>query len=238
MHTQLIHYAHEEQELEGYLAHRSDAQPGLPVVMVVHAWGGLDDFARRKAEALASLGYIGFAIDLYGKGRRGGSPQENRALMTPLMENRALLRDRLGAAVNEARQLPIADPQRLAAIGFCFGGLAALDMARAGFHGVRGVVAFHGLLSAPEIGAVAPMATKVLALHGYDDPLATPDQVLAFANEMTAADADWQLHMYGGTAHAFTNPAAAAPDDGLQYDPVAEERSWASMRLFLEEIFA
>ena len=237
MHTATISYAHDDLELEGYVAHRSDAPDGLPVVLVAHAWGGLDAFAQGKAEALAALGYIGFAIDMYGKGRRGGTPEANRALMTPLVDDRRLLRDRIGAAVNEAKRLPCADPHRIAAIGFCFGGLCVLDLARAGLHGVRGVAAFHGLLSPPSIGPQAEMATKVLALHGFDDPMAPPEAVLAFAKEMTQAKADWQMHMYGGTMHAFTNPAASAPANGLQYDAVADRRSWAATRSFLEECF-
>jgi dienelactone hydrolase len=147
-----------------------------------------------------------------------------------------MLQDLMKANIETMKDQPEADASKVAAIGFCFGGLCVLDMARSGAN-IDGVVSFHGLLKAPG-NTVDKIGAKVLALHGWDDPMATPDDVEAFGAEMTKAKADWQLHAYGGTMHAFTNPAANDPDFGTVYDEKADKRSWASMRLFLNELFA
>lgn len=222
------------EELEGFVARPSASGP-RPVVLVVHAWGGQDDFAREKAAMLAELGFIGFAVDVYGKGRRGGSPEENSALMTPWVEDRAALRTRLLAAVSATRALDGADADRIAVIGFCFGGLCAFDLARANAPGLRAAIGFHALFTPPGLGDQAPVGAKVLALHGYDDPMATPDAMTGFADEMTAARADWQLVAYGGTSHAFTNPHANDPKNGLVYRKVIADRAFAAMRNLLSE---
>lgn len=234
---EFLSYHDGPQELEGFVARPSAGGP-RPVVLVVHAWGGQDGFAREKAAMLAELGYIGFAIDVYGKGRRGSSPEENSALMTPWVKDRAALRTRLLAAVAAARALEGADTDRLAVIGFCFGGLCAFDLARANAPGMRAAVGFHALFTPPALGAQAPIGAKVLALHGYDDPMATPEAMVGFANEMTAAKADWQLVAYGGTSHAFTNPHANDPKNGLVYRKVVADRAFEAMRDLLAEAFA
>jgi len=230
-----VTYRDEQTECVGHLALPPGDGP-FPVVLIHHAWSGQTDFERDKAAALAKLGYAAFAVDNYGGGRVGQSPDENRAMMKPLVADRALLRQRLLSALTAARAVPEVDASRVAAIGFCFGGLCALDLARSGAD-VRGVVSFHGLLSPAGLSSQKVLA-KVLVLHGYDDPSAPPEAVLAFASEMSQADADWQLHAYGGTMHAFTNPAANSPAAGKLYSESADRRSWQSMRAFLEEVFA
>ena len=227
-----------QQELEGYLARPAAAAARAPVVLVAHAWGGQDDFARAKADMIASLGYIGFAIDVYGKGRRGNSPEENSKLMMPWVENRGALRTRLLSAVDAAAKIEGADPARLAVIGFCFGGLCAFDLARANARGVEAAIGFHALFGAPNLGAQAPIAAKVLALHGYDDPMATPEQMVGFAKEMTDAQADWQIVAYGGTGHAFTNPHAHDRASGMFYREIIADRAFAAMRGLLAEALA
>jgi dienelactone hydrolase len=224
-------------ELEGYLAIPAGLEPGArrPVVLAIHAWGGLDEFARSKAHMLADLGYIGYAIDVYGKGRRGSSPEENSRLMTPWIEDRGALRARLLAAVATARALPGVDAERVGAIGFCFGGLCALDLARANAPGLRAVAAFHALFMPPGIGAQESIRAKVLALHGYDDPMARPDAMVAFADEMTRAHADWQVVAYGATGHAFTNPHAHDHAGGMFYREIIANRAFAAMRGLLAE---
>ena len=154
--------------------------------------------------------------------------------MTPLASNRPALQARLLNALNVAKTE--SGQNRATAIGFCFGGLSVLDMARCGM-AVDGVVSFHGLLSAPGNTEGHSIAAKVLALHGWDDPMATPDDVIAFSKEMSGAAADWQLHAYGKTLHAFTNPDAQNPDFGTQYDAGADRRSHAALRDFLQEIY-
>jgi dienelactone hydrolase len=235
-HTGVFSYMDESQELEGYLACPSSPAEGLrPVVLVAHAWGGQDEFARSKAQMLADLGYIGLAIDVYGKGRRGTSPEENGKLMTPWVEDRAALRKRLLAAVQAARAVEGGDPDRLGAIGFCFGGLCVLDLARANAPGLRASIAFHALFMPPDLGVQLPIKAKVLALHGYDDPMAKPDAMVGFANEMTAAHADWQVVAYGATGHAFTNPHAHDHAGGMFYREVIATRAFNAMENLLAE---
>ena len=211
--------------------------PLSPAVIVSHAWGGQDDFARGKAESLAELGYVGFALDMYGKGRRGSNPDENAKLMQPFMDDRAMLARRINAAVTCIKSHLMVDGSSIGAIGFCFGGLCVLDLARSGTPGIRGVVSFHGMFNPPSQRAAKHVSAKILALHGWDDPLATPDAVLAFTKEMTEAKADWQLHAYGHTAHAFTNPQANMREHGIMYHEDSDQRSWIAMKHFFEEVF-
>ena len=156
------------------------------------------------------------------------------ALMTPFMQDRRRLLTRLTAGLTVAQGMPIVDSQRIAVMGFCFGGLCALDFARANSD-VRGVASFHGLLK-PSGFTEPKIRAKVLILHGYDDPLAPPEDVLAIASELTAAGADWQLHAYGHTVHAFTNPKANDRAGGKQYDEAADRRSWHALEEFLAEV--
>ena len=223
--------------LEAFFAFDDALVGRRPAVLINHTWVGRDDFVAEKAVKLAELGYVGFAVDMYGKGVLGISPEQSSALMQPFMEDRLLLQKRLQAALYAVKLLPWVDDHNVAAIGFCFGGLCVLDLARSGSD-VNGVVSFHGMLGAPVNSLDKPIKAKVLALHGHDDPLATPDQVLAFEQEMTLAGVDWQLHSYGHTAHAFTNPLANDPDHGMVYRADADSRSWLAMKNFLSEIFA
>jgi dienelactone hydrolase len=234
MREQYIEYRDGEVLLEGFLCY-DEALPGpRPAVIINHAWGGRDDFAERKARRLAWQGYACFAMDNFGKGKRGGNPEECSALMMPFMKDRAMLLKRLKAGLATVRAMPIADARRVAAIGFCFGGLCALDLARSDAD-IRGAVSFHGMLKPS--GLTEPkMRTKVLMLHGYDDPMAPPEDVLAIAKEFTTAGADWQLHAYGQTVHAFTNPMANNRAGGMQYDEAADRRSWHAMEEFLAEV--
>ena len=235
--TRNIEYEIDGKTYEGVFAVDAAQSGERPAVLVAHAWAGRSDFEIGKARALAELGYAGFAIDLYGKGVLGTSAEENQALMTPLVENRPMLQSRLLHAVDLVKGQPETDASKVGAIGFCFGGLCVLDIARAGGD-VQGVVSFHGLFAAPDNTAGDKILPRVLALHGWDDPMAPPADVEAFGKEMTAAGADWQLHAYGKTMHAFTNPAANDPDFGTVYDAAADRRSWRAMANFLEEIFS
>jgi dienelactone hydrolase len=209
-----------------------------PCVLVAHAWAGQGSFERRIAEKLACLGYVAFAIDLYGKGLRGEPAADNTALIQPFMENRLLLRRRMSAAATAAKAHPMVDGLRLGAIGYCFGGLCVLDLARSAEPGVMGVVSFHGILHAPQLGPQSPITAKVLILHGYDDPLATPDDMIAVARELDGARADWQIHAYGRVGHAFALPGNDGTDRRFRYDGAADRRSWTAMRNFLAETLA
>ncbi|HWK53595.1 MAG TPA: dienelactone hydrolase family protein [Hyphomicrobiales bacterium] len=220
--------------LEAYVALPATEQAERPAVLVCHAWGGRGDFECAAADKLAALGYVGIALDVYGKGVRGRNNEENSRLMQPLLDDRALLRRRLLAGVEAAARLPMVDTPRMAAIGFCFGGLCVLDLARSGAD-LRGVVSFHGLFTPAAELPSATIKAKVLALHGHDDPMSPPDQVQALAQELSAANVDWQIHVYGGTRHAFTNPEAQQPELGLLYNAVSAQRAWQNMQSFLSE---
>jgi len=223
--------------LEAFFAFDDSLSGRRPAILINHTWAGRDDFVAEKAKKLAALGYVGFAVDMYGKGVLGSSIEENAQLMQPFMDNRLMLQKRMQAALYAVKLMPWVDDSKVAAIGFCFGGLCSLDLARTGAD-LKGVVSFHGLLGAPGNTQGNAIKAKILALHGHDDPLATADQVIAFEQEMTRTGADWQLHTYGNTQHAFTNPVANDPDRGMIYRPDADRRSWLAMENFLTEIFA
>lgn len=222
--------------LEAYMSWDDSESEARPGVLISHAWSGRSEFEENKAEKLAELGYVGFALDLYGKGVRGASVEENNALMQPLLENRATLQRRMKLALDELRKQTEVDHQRVAAMGFCFGGLCVLDLARTGAD-VLGVASFHGLFKPPGNTQGNRISAKVLVMHGWDDPMATPDEVIALAEELTTMGADWQIHGYGNTMHAFTNPSANDAARGTVYDANADRRSWQNLQLFLAEIF-
>ncbi len=230
----LIEYYCQDTLLEGFFV---PAEAPKGTVLIAHAWGGRDAFVEAKATELASLGYNAFALDVYGKGVRGHNPDENEKLMQPLLENRPLLQNRLIAALETLKSQAQVDPQKIAAIGYCFGGLCCLDLARTGTE-LAGVVSLHGLFSPPGNTDANTIKAKVLVLHGYEDPLATPDQMLKLAEELTRLQADWQIHAYSNTLHAFSNPAANAPEAGALYNATADKRSWRATLNFLEEVFA
>ncbi|WP_174625525.1 dienelactone hydrolase family protein [Candidatus Methylobacter favarea] len=232
-----VSYLDGEVLLEAFVAFDDSFSSRRPAVLINHAWGGRDDFVAGKAKKIAESGYIGFALDMYGKGVSGSGPEQNAKLMQPFMADRSMLQKRIKAAFDAVKLMPWVDDTKIAAIGFCFGGLCVLDLARTGAD-LKGAVSFHGLLDAPNNIKDTAIKAKILVLHGHDDPLAPHEQVTAFAEEMTRAGADWQLHLYGNTQHAFTNPAANDPDFGTVYQPTADRRSWIAMENFLTEIFA
>jgi dienelactone hydrolase len=223
--------------LEAFFAYEDSFSGRRPAVLINHTWAGRGEFVAEKAKKIAALGYVGFAVDMYGKGVLGSSPEENAKLMQPFMDDRIMLQKRMGVALYAVKLLPWVDDSKIAAIGFCFGGLCSLDLARTGAD-LKGVVSFHGLLGAPGNTQGIAIKANILALHGHDDPLGPVEQVLTFEQEMTKAGADWQLHTFGNTMHAFTNPAVNDPDSGMVYQPDADRRSWLAMENFLTEIFA
>ncbi len=234
--TRTIDYQDGDVDLQGYLAWDDAVEGKRPGVMIAHAWAGRSDFENGKAEALAKLGYVGFALDNFGRGILGTNTEENSALIQPFLDDRAMLQGRMQIALEVLKDLDEVDASRVAAIGFCFGGLCVLDLARTGTD-ICGVVSFHGLFGSPGNTAGNKIKAKVLALHGWDDPMAPPDQVVSLAEELSGMGADWQVHGYGNTMHAFTNPQANDPDFGTVYSADADRRSWNAMQDFLSEIF-
>ncbi|MBV9931765.1 MAG: dienelactone hydrolase family protein [Alphaproteobacteria bacterium] len=226
-----VRSSHAGADLEGLLL---PLGPGpRPGVLIAPTIMGRSDLELGFARRLADLGYTAMVADLYGK---VGLPREQcRDAMNALLADRALLQERLLALLEAFRAQPEVDAGRIAAIGYCFGGLCALDLARTGAD-VAGVASFHGLFTPPGNRDGTPIRAKVLALHGWDDPMAPPEAVEALAAELTAAGADWQIHAYGKTMHGFTNPNANAPESGLQYSATADRRSWSALENFLAEV--
>ncbi len=208
----------------------------LPVVLVIHAWDGLAQEAKNKAAKLAESGYIAFAIDVYGEGKTLTDMADLGPTIEPFMTDRNVMLKRLRAAVDAAKTIAGADSSKIAAMGYCFGGLCALDLARGGHGDIQGVVSFHGALLTNGINTPDTLTAKVLAIHGHDDPLVPTETVAAFTQEMTDKKADWQFVSYGHTVHAFTRPDANEPERGILYDAKADRRSWQGMLNFFEEI--
>ncbi len=221
---------------EGTISWDDTVEGPRPGVLVTHAWGGQSGFETGKAEALAALGYVGFAIDVYGQGKRGGSMEENAALMGALMADRSVVLARMQAAWAELKAQARVEAARTAAIGFCMGGKCVLDLARSGAE-IGGVASFHGVYDPPGLPVSGPITAKVLVLHGWDDPLAPPEATVGLAQELTERQADWQILAFGHTSHAFTNPDAQMPENGLQFHKRSSDRAWKALEGFLAEVF-
>lgn len=237
MQTKTVTYQDGYTNLQGYCAYDDKMKGKRPAVLVVHDWSGCNEFAKEKARYLAKLGYCGFAVDMFGDGIIGKDVAKKQKLIVPFMEDRSLIKQRLSSALSALMEQDGVDVTKIAAIGFCFGGLCVLDLARSGSD-LKGVVSFHGLLNPPEDLSTEKVKAKVLVLHGFNDPMVPTEQVLNFADEMNKVRADWQMHVYGNTKHAFTNPEANDPDFGTVYNEIAKNRSMLTMKNFLEEIFA
>ena len=233
-----LDYAEGDVVCEAYVVHDRATETKRPCIVVAHDWSGQNESIRAATDELVGSRYIGFGLDIYGKGVRGGETDDNTALMTPFLQDRGLLRRRLVAAVEAARHHPLVDPERgVAVVGYCFGGLCALDVARSGIPGVRGVASIHGVFAPPGLGAQGPISAQVLVLHGWEDPMAPPADLLALARELTEAGADWQIHAYGHAMHSFTWFGVNRPEQGLLYDEAAARRSRSALQHFLSELF-
>ena len=233
--TRKIRHEHQGVTLEGYFACPRDVKAPLPSILIAPAWAGCNQQAMERANILARLGYAAFAIDLYGEGRVGQTREECNELMNSVAKDRSHLLERLLSTLATLKTQPEVDPNRVAALGYCFGGLCVLDLARADAP-LRGVISLHGIFSAPEGAPTPAIHAKVLVLHGFEDPMATPEQGIALAQELTQRGADWQLHCYGATLHACTNPEGNGKAFGAVFNPLTDERGWRLARDFLSEV--
>tara|TARA_B100001093_G_scaffold331874_1_gene316901 strand:+ start:1100 stop:1801 length:702 start_codon:yes stop_codon:yes gene_type:complete len=233
MYTSNVAYQVEAQNYIGHIAFPD--KENFPAVIVAHAWGGRDEFADNIANKLAKLGYLGFALDMYGDGVTGTSVEENSARMQPLLDNRSQLTSRVLGAYDAVSKISGVMTSKIAICGYCFGGLVALDLARSGVN-LRGSASFHGFLHDSDLPK-NKISAKILAMHGMQDPMVGNDQLESFYGEMTEKNVDWQLHIYGQAMHSFTNPSANNPDFGTVYSEEADRRSWNLLKDFLREVF-
>lgn len=236
--SRAVEYRDGEAVLEGYLAYDDAVKGPRPAVLIVHEWKGLNDYAKGRADQLAALGYVGFAIDMYGKGVFAETHEEAAKLSGAYRNDRHRMRQRAKAAYDVLLRQPEVDTSRVAAMGYCFGGMTVLEMARAGLP-LLGAASFHGGLSTPLPAKKGEIRAKLRVFHGDEDPFVTGKEVEEFRAEMRAADVDWQMTLYGGAVHAFTVPSAGNDkSQGAAYHEKADKASWKAFTAFLQEIFA
>lgn len=235
--TKAIPYQHGDVLFEGFLAWdnaRAGKQPG---VLVVHEWWGLNDYARDRARQLAELGYVAFAVDMYGHGHVTTHADQAAQWMKQVQADVKQWQARALKGLAVLRGQEMVDPNNIAAIGYCFGGATVLQLAYSGAD-VKGVVSFHGALPLPTKKQAQSTNAKVLIAHGNADPFLNEEHIRTFRQALDKANLDWQMVVYAGARHSFTNPGADAHGiDALQYDRQADERSWRHMQLFFDEIF-
>ncbi len=234
--TKEIEYKDGDTVLTGLLAWDDAAAGKRPGVLVVHEWWGLNDYAKGRAEQLAAEGYVAFALDMYGDNKVTTHPEEANAWMTEIASNVDLWTRRAQLGLDVLKSQDQVDPARTAAIGYCFGGATVMQLAYAGAD-LDAVVSFHGSLpAAPE--SVTSIAPQVLAAHGRDDQFVPPEQVAAFQQGLDRAGAKWEMMIFSGTRHGFTNPNAGQYGiDNIAYNETADKRSWAAMMELFGEVF-
>jgi dienelactone hydrolase len=235
-----VEYSAQGTVMKGYLAYEENVKGKRPGVLVVHEWWGLNDYARKRAQMLAELGYTALGLDMYGGGKQAVHPDDAGKFSSELMANFDLAKTRFIAGMDFLKQQPTVDPNRIAAIGYCFGGGVVLNMARQGVD-LKGVASFHGGLSAVKLAQPGMVKAKILVLHGADDKFVTSEQIEAFKQEMKSAGANLQFISYPGAIHSFTNPEADAYGKKfnlpLAYNASADKKSWEEMKKFLSLIF-
>lgn len=238
--TEEVTYYAGETQLKGFLAWDDSSTQKRPGVLVVHEWWGHNDYARKRAKMLAELGYVAFAVDMYGEGKNTQHPKEAQAFMSAVTNNMPLATQRFKAAEKIVTQHPLYKENQLAAIGYCFGGAMVLHMARQG-SSLAGVASFHGTLTSQLDVKPGSIKSKLLVLHGADDQFISETQVQAFKQEMQSAQADFELISYPGAQHSFTNPDADRLGNALNiplaYHPDADRQSWQKMQDFLTTLF-
>lgn len=232
--SELIEYRHGDTVLQGYMAWRP-ATGTRPAVMIVHEWKGRGEYVKRRADQLARLGYLAFAADMYGKGVFAKDHEEAGKLAGAFFNDRKLMRERAKAGLDVLVKHKMCDPKRVAAMGYCFGGTTALEMARAGFD-LKGVASFHGRLATPD--PAKKIAARVIAFTGKADKFVPESEVEAFKAEMRAAGAASEVIAYEGAVHSFTvKEAGDDPSTGMAYNEKADQESWTKLESFLKEIF-
>ena len=228
--------------LKGYIAYDDSVKGKRPGVLVVHEWWGLNDYAKKRADMLAELGYTAMAVDMYGEGKNTKHAEDANKFMTEVMSNMEVAQKRFTAAMDVLKAQPTVDPEEVAAIGYCFGGGVVLYMASVGMD-LDAVASFHGAVGAAGMAKTQPgsVKAKIIVFTGDADPLVPQEQVDAFKKQMDEAKADYEVVVYPGAKHSFTNPEADEYGKNnelpLAYDKNADEKSWAQLQAFLKEAF-
>ncbi len=237
MQQEAVVYKDGDVDLKGYL-YWDDAFSGKrPGVLVAHEWWGLNDYAKLRAEMLAETGYVAFAADMYGDAKMTRHADEAKGWMQQIASNATLWQRRANLALEQLKSHPKVDNEELAAIGYCFGGATVMQMAYSGAD-LDGVVSFHGSLPPATPEQAADVKASVLIAHGDADSFVPADRIGAFKKALSDADVDWEMNIYAGAKHGFTNPYADGYGmDGLAYQEKADRRSWLRMLAFLEELF-
>ncbi|RYE31175.1 MAG: dienelactone hydrolase family protein [Sphingobacteriaceae bacterium] len=231
-----VSYLDGNQKLTGFAIKPQTSTQNKAGILVLPAWMGIDAHAKETAENLSKLGYYAFVADIYGERNYPKSSADAGKLAGSYKKDYKAYQHRIELALQQLIKAG-ADPSRIAAVGFCFGGTGVLEIARANFP-VRGVVSFHGGLGKDASRAAEPINTKILVCHGADDPNVPQAEVLAFQQEMRDSKADWQMIYYGNAVHSFTDPNAGNDNSrGSAYNEKAAKRSWEHMKLFLNELF-
>ncbi len=236
--TREIEYTHGDTRLKGILAYDDAIEGQRPGVVVVHEWWGRNDYVVRRARELAELGYAAFAIDMYGDGRTTNDPQQAGEWASQYRgENGELGRQRALAGIETLRAQPEVDNQKIAIMGYCFGGTIALEVARSGAD-IDAAISFHGGLATAQPAQKGQVKASILVLHGAADPLVSQEEIAAMQKEFDEAGADWVFVAYSGAVHSFTSPEADQHGiEGIAYHEKADKRSWQAMKAFLEEAF-
>ncbi|NNE00446.1 MAG: dienelactone hydrolase family protein [Pirellulaceae bacterium] len=235
--TKLVEYNDGDVALEGFVAWDSELTDSVPGVLVVHQWMGMTEYEQRRCRQLAELGYVAFALDIYGKGVRPDGPQAAGQMAGIYKKDRELYRRRLKLGLEQLRQQTHVDKDQIAAIGYCFGGTGVLELARSGAD-VSGVVSFHGGLDSPSPEDGKNIQAKLLICHGADDPFVPTKDIDAMKEELNKANVDWQMIYYAGAVHSFTQPMAGDDNSrGAAYNEKADKRSWRAMQSFFAELF-
>ena len=235
-----VDYSSQGVVMKGYLVYDENIKGRRPGVLVVHEWWGHNEYARKRARMLAELGYTALAVDMYGDGKQAMHPDEAGKFSSALMKDFDTAKARFLAALDFLKEQPTVDPNRIAAIGYCFGGGIVLNMARQGVD-IRGVASFHGSLTAIKPAQPGAVKAKILVLHGADDKFITPEQIAVFKQEMKTAGAEYQFIAYPGVIHSFTNPDADTYAKKfnlpIAYNADADRKSWEELKKFFNTIF-
>lgn len=237
IHTKEVEYKQGGTVLQGLVAWDDAVKGPRPGVLVVHEWWGHNEHARHQAKRLAAAGYVGFALDLFGKGKVTTHPKEAQAFMSEAKKDPAVITARFRAALEQLKKDPHVAADQIAAIGYCFGGSVVLDAARSGAD-LDAAVSFHGMLATENPAQEGKVRARILVFTGVADPFVPMEDVAAFGKEMKAAGANFEVVAYPGVKHAFTNPdAGKAGMDALEYNAEADKKSWDAMLEMFEEVY-